>query len=69
MSGVLEDNNENEVLDEVLEAVNKVLPAKSKHSYEKEYTIFCEWRKRKHAKGVDKRIILADISKRSINVS
>ena len=42
MSGVLEDNNENEVLDEVLEAVNKVLPAKSKRSYEKEYTIFCE---------------------------
>ncbi|KAJ3643905.1 hypothetical protein Zmor_026587 [Zophobas morio] len=73
MSGILEDKDENEVfvpsavLDEVLEAINKVVPAKSKHSYEKEYTNFCEWRKRKHAKGVDERIILAYISERSKN--
>ncbi|XP_063925239.1 uncharacterized protein LOC135139081 isoform X1 [Zophobas morio] len=73
MSGILEDKDENEVfvpsavLDEALEAINKVVPAKSKHSYEKEYTNFCEWRKRKHAKGVDERIILAYISERSKN--
>ena len=73
MSGILEDKDENEVfvpsavLEEVLEAINKVVPAKSKHSYEKEYTNFCEWRKRKHAKGADERIILAYISERSKN--
>ena len=45
MSGMLEVQDENEVivpsavLDEALEAMNKVVPAKSKHSYEKEYTM------------------------------
>ena len=56
MSGLLEDKDKNEVfvpsavLDEALEAINKVVPAKSKYSYEKQYTNFCEWRKRNHAK-------------------
>ena len=43
MSGILEDKDENEVfvpsvvLDKPLEAINEVVPAKSKHSYQKEY--------------------------------
>ena len=70
---ILEDNDENEVcvpsavLDEALKAMNKVVPVKSKHSYGKEYTNFCEWKKRKHAKGINKRIIFAYISEWSKN--
>ncbi|EFA12852.1 hypothetical protein TcasGA2_TC000149 [Tribolium castaneum] len=55
------------VIQEASEAINKVVPAKSKQLYEKEYSNFCEWRKRKDAKGVDERIILAYISERSKN--
>nr|XP_015833604.1 PREDICTED: uncharacterized protein LOC107397543 [Tribolium castaneum] len=55
------------IIQEASEAINKVVPAKSKQLYEKEYSNFCEWRKRKDAKGVDERIILAYISERSKN--
>ncbi|EEZ99467.2 hypothetical protein TcasGA2_TC000033 [Tribolium castaneum] len=55
------------VIQEASEAINKVVPAKSKQLYEKEYSNFCEWRKRKDAKGADERIILAYISERSKN--
>jgi hypothetical protein len=50
MAGIVEDQDKTEVfvppavLHEALGALNKVVPAKSKHSYEKEYAIFCEWR-------------------------
>jgi hypothetical protein len=54
------------MIHEALDALNKVVPAKSNHSYEKEYTIFCEW-KRKQARGVDENIMLAYISERSKN--
>lgn len=52
---------------EALEAVNKVVPVKSKQLYEKEYVNFCEWRKRKDVRGVDETIILAYIHERSKN--
>ncbi|EEZ99610.1 hypothetical protein TcasGA2_TC002127 [Tribolium castaneum] len=55
------------VIQEASEAINKMVPAKSKQLYEKEYSNFCEWRKRKDAKGIDERIILAYISERSKN--
>ncbi|EFA00061.2 hypothetical protein TcasGA2_TC002874 [Tribolium castaneum] len=55
------------VIQEASEAINKVVPAKSKQLYEKEYSNFCEWRKQKDAKGVDERIILVYISERSKN--
>lgn len=44
---------------EANEAAEKVIPVKSKIIYEKEYTLFCNWRKIKKAKGVDEKIILA----------
>jgi hypothetical protein len=46
MAGIVEDQDKTEVfvppavLHEALNALNKVVPAKSKHSYEKEYAIF-----------------------------
>jgi hypothetical protein len=73
MAGIVEDQDKTEafvppaVLHEALDALNKVVPAKSKHSYEKEYAIFCEWRKRKQARGVDENIMLAYISERPKN--
>ncbi|RZC32415.1 Phage integrase domain containing protein, partial [Asbolus verrucosus] len=73
MAGIVEDQDKKEVfvppavLHEALAALNKVVPAKSKHSYEKEYANFCEWRKRKQARGVELKIILTYISERSKN--
>ncbi|EEZ98867.1 hypothetical protein TcasGA2_TC004479 [Tribolium castaneum] len=54
------------IIQEASEAINKVVPAKSKQLYEKECSNFCEWRKRKDAKGIDERF-LAYISERSKN--
>ncbi|RZC34607.1 hypothetical protein BDFB_014317, partial [Asbolus verrucosus] len=73
MARIVEDEDKKEVfvplavLHEALAALNKVVPAKLKHSYEKEYANFCQWRKRKQARGVDEKIILTYISERSKN--
>jgi hypothetical protein len=53
-----------DVMNEALEAVGKVVPVKSKILYEKEYN----WRNKKNARGVDEKIILAYISERSKTV-
>jgi hypothetical protein len=36
-----------------------LLPLRSKERYEKQYAIFCEWRKAKGANGVNEDLILA----------
>jgi hypothetical protein len=36
-----------------------LLPLRSKERYEKQYAIFCEWRKAKWANGVNQDLILA----------
>ncbi|KAJ8915692.1 hypothetical protein NQ315_000626, partial [Exocentrus adspersus] len=57
-----------DVLIEVIEALSKVIWEKSKLLYEKEYINFCEWRNKKPAKGVNDKIIMANISGKSKSV-
>jgi hypothetical protein len=45
-----------------------MVPPKSRLLYEKEYKLFCEWRKNQKAKGVDENIILAYVLERSRSV-
>ncbi|XP_044264585.1 uncharacterized protein LOC123011281 isoform X2 [Tribolium madens] len=70
-SEICDDNHifvPEDVMNEALEAVGKVVPVKSKILYEKEYNCFCNWRNIKNARGVDEKIILAYISERSKTV-
>ncbi|XP_044755091.1 uncharacterized protein LOC123314044 [Coccinella septempunctata] len=57
------------IIEEANEAAEAVILLKSKTLYEKEYTAFCTWRnKRKKAKSVNEKIILAYIPERSKKV-
>jgi hypothetical protein len=40
-----------DVMNEALEAVGKVVPVKSKILYKKEYNCLCNWRNKKNARG------------------
>jgi hypothetical protein len=40
-----------DVMNEAVEAVGKVVPVKSKILYEKEYNCLCNWRNKKNARG------------------
>lgn len=70
----VEVNNEDmfvpeEICVEAAEALAQLLPQKSKHRYEKEYSTFSSWRSQKNVKGMSEDIILAYISERSKTVS
>jgi hypothetical protein len=58
----------NAIVAQAKEAIEKMVPPKSRLLYEKEYKLFCEWRKNQKAKGVDENIILAYVLERSRSV-
>lgn len=51
-----------EILDEFETAQGKLIPAKSKDLYEKEYEKFCEWRCAKNISSCDEKVVMAYIS-------
>jgi hypothetical protein len=58
----------NAIVAQAKEAIEKMVPPKSRLLYEKEYKLFCEWRKNQKAKGVNENIILAYVLERSRSV-
>lgn len=47
------------ILKAAKEASSSLLPQKSRDRYEKTYSQFCDWRKKKEVEGVDENIMLA----------
>jgi hypothetical protein len=57
-----------DLMNEALEAVGKVVPVKCKILYENEYNCLCNWSNKKNARGIDEKFILGYISERSKTV-
>lgn len=48
-----------EVLEKAKSATGCLVPTKSSARYQKEYTLFCEWKKENHASEVNEDVMLA----------